>query len=151
LISARIEERGLSLVAEIPRDPVKAILLADVLRIGRAALELESAHQRERNRAAVWPAPPIEEQAGALFLTEECRRCSIPRAALGRPTVPVLITGETGTGKEVLARTIHGYSTRSAASFLPFNCSSVPKDMLDSQLFGHRKGSFTAPPNISRG
>jgi DNA-binding NtrC family response regulator len=55
----------------------------------------------------------------------------------------VLITGETGTGKEVLARTIHAYSTRAAATFLPFNCSGVPRDMLDSQLFGHRKGSFT--------
>jgi DNA-binding NtrC family response regulator len=55
----------------------------------------------------------------------------------------VLITGETGTGKEVVARTIHAYSARAAASFRPFNCSGVPKDMLDSQLFGHRRGSFT--------
>ena len=57
--------------------------------------------------------------------------------------VPVLITGETGTGKEVLARAIHAYSNRSKASFLPFNCTSTPRDMLDSQLFGHRRGSFT--------
>jgi DNA-binding NtrC family response regulator len=57
--------------------------------------------------------------------------------------VPVLITGETGTGKEILARTIHGYSNRAKAAFLPFNCTSTPKDMLDSQLFGHRRGSFT--------
>jgi len=57
--------------------------------------------------------------------------------------VPVLITGETGTGKEVLARAIHAYSNRSKAVFLPFNCTSTPRDMLDSQLFGHRRGSFT--------
>ena len=57
--------------------------------------------------------------------------------------VPVLITGETGTGKEVLARAIHAFSNRSKATFLPFNCTSTPRDMLDSQLFGHRRGSFT--------
>ena len=133
----------LTLVCPIPDDPAKAILLADVLRIGRAALELERAREAERNRAAIWPESPAEEQAGALFLAEEMQTLLATVRRIAPTTVPVLITGETGTGKEVLARTIHAYSNRSAATFLPFNCSGVPRDMLDSQLFGHRKGSFT--------
>ena len=133
----------LSLVCEIPVDPVKAILLADVLRLGRAALELEHVRQEERNRAAIWPALPIEEEAGALFLAEEMQQLLATVRRVASSTAPVLITGETGTGKEVLARTLHLYSTRAASTFLPFNCSSIHKEMLESQLFGHRRGSFT--------
>src|SRR5262249_14478335 len=57
--------------------------------------------------------------------------------------ISVLLTGETGTGKEMLAKAIHRASPRSDKVFLPFNCSAVPRDMLESQLFGHRKGAFT--------
>ena len=57
--------------------------------------------------------------------------------------ITVLITGETGTGKELLARAIHQCSQRSAAKFIPYNCTAVSRDMLDSQLFGYRRGAFT--------
>src|SRR4029077_16432259 len=55
----------------------------------------------------------------------------------------VLITGESGTGKELVARAIHVGSHRSAAMFLPYNCTTTGRDLADSQLFGHRRGSFT--------
>jgi DNA-binding NtrC family response regulator/tetratricopeptide (TPR) repeat protein len=57
--------------------------------------------------------------------------------------VTVLITGESGTGKELVARAVHAGSARARAIFLPFNCTATPKDIIDSQLFGHKRGSFT--------
>ncbi|MEW6736282.1 MAG: sigma 54-interacting transcriptional regulator, partial [Acidobacteriota bacterium] len=55
----------------------------------------------------------------------------------------VLITGESGTGKELVARAVHAESARRDAIFLPFNCTTTPKEIIDSQLFGHRRGAFT--------
>ena len=63
----------------------------------------------------------------------------------------VLITGESGTGKELVARAIHAGSLRSAATFLPYNCTTTTRELADSQLFGHRRGAFTGAVNDQPG
>ena len=64
-------------------------------------------------------------------------------STIANSAATVLITGESGTGKELLARSLHEQSDRLGGSFVPINCSAIPKELLESELFGHRKGSFT--------
>jgi len=75
------------------------------------------------------------------------RRLSV----LAEHNVNVLITGETGTGKNLVAEAIHRYSSRSSFHFVRLNCPSVPDTLLESQLFGHEKGAFTDAKSASPG
>ncbi len=65
--------------------------------------------------------------------------------------VTVLITGETGSGKEVLARFIHDHSRRAGKSMIPVNCGAIPSGILESELFGHEKGAFTGAVQARKG
>jgi transcriptional regulator with GAF, ATPase, and Fis domain len=65
--------------------------------------------------------------------------------------VPILITGETGSGKEVVARAIHERSSRAAGPIIRVNCGAIPTELVDSELFGHEKGSFTGAVAVRKG
>jgi transcriptional regulator with PAS, ATPase and Fis domain len=66
-------------------------------------------------------------------------------------SVPVLIEGESGTGKEMLARAIHEAGPRRNAPFIPVNCGAIPKDLVESEFFGHKKGAFTGAQSDRKG
>jgi len=112
--------------------------------IARQGLELCGARERPvqpleaPNERSLDPLLPgfICASAAMTRVTEQIQR-------LQGHDLTVLITGESGTGKDLVARAIHGGSPRKAAMFLPYNCTTTSRDMADSQLFGHRRGSFT--------
>ncbi len=72
-------------------------------------------------------------------------------AKLENRAVTVLINGPSGAGKEVIARTVHQLSERREAPFIPINCGAIPKELLESELFGHEKGAFTGAVNSRAG
>lgn len=70
---------------------------------------------------------------------------------LSRSSISVLINGESGTGKELVAHALHMHSPRSSAPFIPLNMAAIPKDLIESELFGHEKGAFTGANGVRQG
>ncbi|MGA9469621.1 MAG: sigma-54 dependent transcriptional regulator [Candidatus Macondimonas sp.] len=75
--------------------------------------------------------------------SEPMRRLRGMIAKVSRSQAPIYISGESGTGKELVARLIHTQSSRGDAAFVPVNCGALPTELMESELFGHKKGSFT--------
>ena len=70
---------------------------------------------------------------------------------LSRSNITVLINGESGTGKELVAGSLHRHSPRSGKPFIPLNMAAIPRDLMESELFGHEKGAFTGAHQVRRG
>jgi DNA-binding NtrC family response regulator len=103
----------------------------------KAATELRAA-------APTKPALTVEQYRDDIVGQSEAMQSvfkMVGRVAMS--DAPVLVTGESGSGKELVARAIHHYSERSKKSLLAINCAAIPENLLESELFGHEKGSFT--------
>jgi len=107
-----------------------------------------AAQQRGRTDEPAPEARSIPEMLGQAPAMQEVFR-AIGR--LSRSSMTVLITGESGTGKELVARALHRHSPRAHKSFIALNTSAFTADLLESELFGHEKGSFTGADQLRRG
>ncbi|HET7903489.1 MAG TPA: sigma-54 dependent transcriptional regulator, partial [Candidatus Eisenbacteria bacterium] len=105
------------------------------------ALQRENARLRERVGA-------VDEMIGKSKAIEQIRA---EIAKVAKTDAKVLITGESGTGKELVARAIHRLSARARGPFEKMNCAALPKDLVESELFGYEKGAFTGAVQLKRG
>ncbi|MCU0835790.1 MAG: sigma-54 dependent transcriptional regulator [Chromatiaceae bacterium] len=104
-------------------------LVESALRLGPSAERPAEGASDERSRV-LGDSPPMQTLRRMI-------------AKLARNQAPVFITGESGTGKELAARLIHSLGPRAGRPFVPVNCGAIPHDLVESELFGHRKGAFT--------
>ena len=112
--------------------------------VARQGFELCGARDRRSHAAEPSSARSLEPLLpGFICASAAMNRVADQIQRLQGHDLTVLITGESGTGKDLIARAIHVGSPRSAAMFLPYNCTTTQRDLADSQLFGHRRGSFT--------
>jgi DNA-binding NtrC family response regulator len=130
-----VRVRGVSSIEEIS-------LLKSLTDILQAAVNRTADTETEDEDLNLWPRI-VHNGEDTIFRSP--RMVELVRIAerLAATTLPILITGETGTGKEVIARMIHDRSLASRGPFVAFNCSAMPRELVESQLFGHRRGAFT--------
>ena len=108
------------------------------IRVGNTTLTFSALNDRHE------AAPPAHESLGALVGRSEVFRRVMATVEKVAPTgATVVIEGETGTGKELVARTLHALSPRAQQPFVVFDCGAVQPNLVESELFGHEKGSFT--------
>ena len=106
------------------------VTVENVLRLARLEEENRQLRQRLGKHEIVWASPAMERLLA-----------QVERVAASETRVCIL--GETGTGKELVARTLHEKSARRAGPFVTLNCAAVPAELIESELFGHEKGAFT--------
>ncbi|MFT7501104.1 MAG: sigma-54 specific flagellar transcriptional regulator A, partial [Rheinheimera aquimaris] len=93
----------------------------------------------------------MSELKTIVGLSQEIRELRALIQLVGPSDSTVLILGDSGTGKELVAKGLHSCSERAKGPFIPVNCGAIPKDLLESELFGHRKGSFTGAISDRKG
>ncbi|WP_224361149.1 sigma-54-dependent transcriptional regulator [Hyalangium versicolor] len=116
-----------------------------ILRVAKRALEQKRLVEENRSLRKQVERSTLVGRSPALLEVYK----QVARAATTQ--VPVLITGETGTGKEMVARSLHKRSSRASGPFIPVDCGAIAETLMESELFGHARGSFTGAAGARRG
>ena len=136
--------RDLSVLAAPRDDALSRAVIRDIQAVARGARMRAAIRANESIESShAPPALPPARDDGIFASASMTRLLACARAVSRASDEPVLLVGETGTGKEVLARLIHKHSRRADKEFTAFNCSEVPAGMAESVLFGHRSGAYT--------
>jgi two-component system response regulator PilR (NtrC family) len=125
----------------------KPIGLKELRDLVNAALKLP----QNGARKTIAEKPVIESGPKLLGDSAPVKKAREMIDKLARSQAPVYITGESGSGKEVAARTIHAKSARADAPFIPVNCGAIPENLMESEFFGYKKGSFTGADSDKTG
>jgi transcriptional regulator with GAF, ATPase, and Fis domain len=118
-------------------------MMMAVGRLFYLAVQVARLHDRYESVSS-GPAKMIGDSAAIRMVRDQAAR-------IAEHDTPVLITGETGTGKELLAREVHALSPRRDGPFVAINCSAIPETLFESELFGYEKGAFTGAVQLTRG
>ena len=110
---------------------------------GRAAHAVLARRDEHTNRDTVLGRNGPSDKISLLGASASFRRAVELAAKVAATDASVMVVGESGTGKEVIAQFLHQHSRRSRRSLVPINCAAMPEQLLESEMFGHRKGAFT--------
>ncbi len=132
-------------------DPTSRETIAQILGVIGTAIAALRSGQESKKRVLSWELDVASEGKVGLYISTEMRKLLSTIKRVAPSELPVLIAGETGTGKEIVAQEVHELSKRSQRRFIAFNVSAVPRDMLEGQLFGYRRGAFTGAVADNKG